>query len=222
MVDRNPSKSQSKLRHALEPLSLAEIQLAVKVLKEQTDKVTPTTRFVSVALHEPPKERILLCEAEHKDTTGIEREADVVLFDNGTNSCYEARLSLEGEGRVISLNYVPGVQPTMTIDEQVECEQAVLQSKQFQELIREHYGINDVSLVMVDIWSSGYYGQEEERTRRLARPLCFVRADPTDNGYTHPLEGLRPVVDLNLSKRHSETFLSFILFLLFSSGSDSY
>src|SRR5262249_3376359 len=51
---------------------------------------------------------------------------------------------------------------------------------------------------MVDIWSAGNYGSEEDRTRRLARPLCFVRTDPTDNGYARPIEGLRPVVDLNL------------------------
>ena len=205
-IDRDPSKSNSRLLHPLEPLSLGEIELAVQVLKEQTDKITPTTRFVSVTLHEPLKEKILLSEADHNDTARIEREADVVLFDNGKNSCYEAHLSLEGNGQVISLIQVPGVQPTMTIDEQVECEKAVLESKQFQELIREHYGITDVSLVMVDIWSSGYYGQEEERTRRLARPLCFLRSDPTDNGYAHPIEGLRPVVDLNLSKRNAETF----------------
>jgi primary-amine oxidase len=105
---------------------------------------------------------------DHTASASIQREADVVLFDNGTNSCYEAHLSLEGQGRVIALNHVPGVQPTMTIDEQVECEQAVLQSTRFQELLREHYSIDDVSLVMVDIWSTGYYGQEEERTRRLA------------------------------------------------------
>jgi primary-amine oxidase len=200
-IDLNSSKSNSRIRHPLEPLSLDEIELAVQVLKGQTDNITTTTRFVSVTLHEPLKEKILLFQADHEATARIEREADVVLFDNGTNSCYEAHLSLEGKGRVIALAHVPGVQPTMTIDEQVECEQAVLESKQFQELIREHYGINDVSLVMVDIWSSGYYGQEEERTRRLARPLCFLRSDPTDNGYAHPIEGLRPVVDLNLSRR---------------------
>ncbi len=51
--------------------------------------------------------------------------------------------------------------------------------------------------MMVDIWSAGNYGEEEESTRRLARPLCFLRSDPTDNGYVHPIEGLRPVVDLN-------------------------
>ena len=39
---------------------------------------------------------------------------------------------------------------------------------------------------------------EEDRSRRLARPLCFVRADPTDNGYVRPIEGIRPVVDLNI------------------------
>ena len=30
---------------------------------------------------------------------------------------------------------------------------------------------------------------EEDRTRRLARPLCFLRADPTDNGYVRPDRG---------------------------------
>ena len=51
---------------------------------------------------------------------------------------------------------------------------------------------------MVDIWSAGNYGSEEDRTRRLTRPLCFLRIDPTDNGYARPIEGIRPVVDLNL------------------------
>jgi primary-amine oxidase len=182
-------------RHPLEPLSLAEIELAVEVLKKQSDKITPSTRFVSVTLREAAKEKIL-----YPSNDILIREADVVLFNNATNSCYEARVSLENQGRLVSLEHIPNVQPTMTVDEQVECEQAVLRSVEFQKLIREHYGIDDVNRVMVDIWSSGYYGEEEERTRRLARPLCFVRADSTDNGYTHPIEGLRPVVDLNLSK----------------------
>ena len=88
----------------------------------------------------------------------------------------------------------------MTIDEQVECEQAVLASPEFKAALKKHYGIDDTSLVMVDIWSAGNYGSEEDRTRRLARPLCFLRTDPTDNGYARPIEGLRPVVDLNTMK----------------------
>ena len=85
----------------------------------------------------------------------------------------------------------------MTIDEQVECEAAVLASPEFRAKLKAHTGVEDTSLVMVDIWSAGNYGEEEESTRRLARPLCFLRADPTDNGYVRPIEGLRPVVDLN-------------------------
>ena len=86
----------------------------------------------------------------------------------------------------------------MSVDEQIECEQAVLNSKEFREAIRKHHGITDPSLVMVDIWSAGNYGSEEDSGRRLARPLCFLRSDPTDNGYARPIEGIRPVVDLNL------------------------
>ena len=85
----------------------------------------------------------------------------------------------------------------MTIDEQVECERAVLDSPEFRAKLKEHTGVDDTSLVMVDIWSAGNYGDPEDSTRRLARPLCFLRSDPTDNGYVRPIEGLRPVVDLN-------------------------
>ena len=51
---------------------------------------------------------------------------------------------------------------------------------------------------MVDIWSAGHYGGDDrDDGTRLTRPLCFLRADPTDNGYARPIEGIRPVVDLN-------------------------
>jgi primary-amine oxidase len=180
------------LTHPLEPLSAAEVQSAVGILKAQ-GKVTPTMRFVSVMLKEPAKELV------HTGKQGLAREALAVLFDNATNSCYEASLSLANKS-LLSWKHIPGVQPTMTIDEQVECEQAVLASPEFKAALKKHHGIDDTSLVMVDIWSAGNYGSEEDRTRRLARPLCFLRSDPTDNGYVRPIEGIRPVVDLNQMK----------------------
>jgi primary-amine oxidase len=176
--------------HPLEPLTAQEVGRAVGLLREH-GKVTPTTRFVSVSLKEPPKDTV---HSPGKQTPP--REAFAVLFDNATNSCYEAAVSL-ATGELLSHRHVPGVQPTMTIDEQVECEQAVLNSPEFKAALKKHYGITDTSLVMVDIWSAGNYGSEEDRTKRLARPLCFVRKDPTDNGYVRPIEGIRPVVDLN-------------------------
>ena len=177
--------------HPLEPLTADEVQLAVRLLKE-AGKVTPTTRFVSVALREPPKASVYAFDGTHPST----REAFAVLFDNATNACYEAVVSL-AKRELIAWKHIPGVQPSMTIDEQVECEQAVLASPEFRAALQKHYGVVDNSLVMVDIWSAGYYGEAEEANRRLARPLCFLRSDPTDNGYVRPIEGIRPIVDLN-------------------------
>jgi primary-amine oxidase len=182
------------MRHPLEPLSAAEVSRAVELLRA-AGKVAPTTRFVSVMLKEPPK------AAVHAGTgwAALPRLAAAVLFDNASNSCFEAELNLTA-GNVTAFRHVPGVQPTMTIDEQVECEQAVLNSPEFAAALKKQYGIADTKLVMVDIWSAGYYGNAEEKGMRLARPLCFVRADPTDNGYVRPIEGIRPVVDLNAMK----------------------
>jgi primary-amine oxidase len=180
--------------HPLEPLTPQEVQWAVSLLKS-TGKVTRGTRFVSVSLKEPSKDVVHQFTGEEP----LRREACAVLFDNESNSCYETTLSLT-DRKVLSWQHVPGVQPTMTTDEQVECEQAVLASEKFKAALKKQYGLDDTSLVMVDIWSAGNYGTEEDRTHRLARPLCFVRMDPTDNGYAKPIEGLRPVVDLNTMK----------------------
>lgn len=182
---------QSVNRHPLEPLSAAEIESAVRLLRS-LDKVTRTTRFVSVMLKEPPKELVHF----NSSHSAAPREARVILFDNDSNSCYEAELSLTNSA-LLSWRHVPDVQPTMTIDEQIECEQAVLSSPEFQAALKRYCGVEDSSLVMVDIWSAGNYGSDEDGTRRLARPLCFLRRDSTDNGYARPIEGLRPVVDLN-------------------------
>jgi len=181
----------SKIIHPLEPLGPQEVQQAIKILRD-SGKVTPTTRFVTVSLREPEKALVLAFDG----TKAPAREAAVILFDNATNTCVEATVSL-AQGSVASWTPVPGVQPTMTADEQVECEQAVLSSPEFKAALRRQYGVEDTKLVMVDIWSAGNYGSEEDRTMRLARPLCFLRMDPTDNGYAKPIEGLRPVVDLN-------------------------
>src|SRR5262245_37501277 len=121
------------IKHPLEPLTPQEVQLAVSLLKD-TGKVTKTTRFVSVSLKEPPKETV----HQFTGAVPIRREASAVLFDNGTNSCYETTLSLT-DRKVLSWKHVPAVQPTMTMDEQIECEQAVLASPDFKAALKKHY-----------------------------------------------------------------------------------
>ncbi len=176
--------------HPLAPLSAVEVQAAVALVKALPE-FSATVRIISIMLEEPEKASV------HFEGTNPDREASATLFDNATNGGWVAGLNLT-QNRVTSLRSMPvGAQPTMSIDEQVECERAVLTSPAFHAALKKQYGDIDPSLVMVDIWSAGNYGTEEDRTHRLARPLCFLRSDPTDNGYARPIEGIRPVVDLN-------------------------
>ncbi len=178
--------------HPLEPLSAAEVAQAVALLRD-LDIFTPTTRVISILLREPEKAYVY----ERRRESAPDREADAVLLDNGTNTATSVVLNLTA-GKVTAEKTAPaGSQPTLSVDEQIECEQAVIASPEFRAALERQYGISDTSLVMVDIWSAGNYGSEEDGTRRLTRPLCFLRSDPTDNGYARPIEGIRPVVDLN-------------------------
>ena len=180
------------LSHPLEPLSAQEVRAAVELLKSASE-FTPTTRIISISLREPCKSRVYA----PANTPGVDREADAVLFDNAKNTAGQVRLNLTSRSMVTWKYAATGLQPTLSADEQVECEQAVIHSAAFRDALQRHYGVSDTSLVMVDIWSAGNYGSKEDSSRRLARPLCFLRKDPTDNGYAHPIEGIRPVVDLN-------------------------
>ena len=179
------------VRHPLEPLTANEVQTAVQLLRSR-ERLSPTIRVISLSLKEPVKDAV----HQFDSTLPPPREAFAVLFDNASNSCYEATISLTAH-ELLEFRQIPGVQPTMSIDEQVECEQAVIQSAEFKQALKKHCGTEDTSLVMVDIWSAGNYGDPDEQGRRLARPLCFLRSDPTDNGYAKPIEGFRPLVDLN-------------------------
>src|SRR5258708_16082530 len=90
----NRSAAAISARHPLEPLSADEVRTCVELLK-QNGKVTPITRFVSVALKEPPKSRVYESNGEQPP-----REAFAVLFDNATNSCFEATISLADEALI--------------------------------------------------------------------------------------------------------------------------
>ena len=88
---------------------------------------------------------------------------------------YEAVVDL-GSGSVLRYEALPdGVQPPIMLDEFVECEEAVKRSPAFREAMKKR-GIDDVSLIMVDAWSAGHYGNEpaEDRGKRLVRAALLV------------------------------------------------
>jgi primary-amine oxidase len=186
------STALSTAAHPLEPLSAAEIVAAIAVLKAEK-ALGDRVRFISIALHEPPKSIVLSFEPGMP----FERAAFIIVLNNVSGNTYEAIVSLTAQS-VISWTHIPDVQPPIALDEFFDCESAVKADPDFQAALQKR-GITDMSLVCVDPWSAGWYEDDPEgdRGRRLSRALCWVRNNPTDNLYAHPIDGLIVVVDLN-------------------------
>ena len=111
--------------HPLEPLSAAEVERAVTLLRTLPE-FTPATRVISVMLKEPAKDLVHRWPAVETP----DREAEAVLHDPARNTCFHITANLT-TGALAPPRYAPpGSQPTMSIDEQVECEQAVLASEE--------------------------------------------------------------------------------------------
>jgi primary-amine oxidase len=180
-------------RNPLDPLEPAEIERAVAAIRKDTH-YRDSVRFVTVSLNEPPKEAVIRAGKGGE----IAREALLILLDNATGRGYETVVDLK-TGAVQRYDALPeGTQPSIMLDEFLECEEAVRQSAIFREAMKKR-GINDVSLVMVDAWSAGHYGNEppEDKGKRLVRALCWIRSEPNDNGYARPIENIVAVFDLN-------------------------
>ena len=176
--------------HPLEPLSPHEIERAVALLRSYS-AFPEYARFVCVQLHEPDKK----LANEYSIGTDWNREAFAVLM--AQNQTFEAIVSLS-RGEVSSWNHIPDVQPNLLLDEFFECEETVKAHPEFIAACARR-GVSDLGLVMVDPWSAGAYDDDEgagTEGRRLARAMAWVRAEPNDNGYARPLEGVAVYVDL--------------------------
>jgi primary-amine oxidase len=177
--------------HPLEPLSRAELSAAGAIIRGD-ERFPEGTRFVYLELAEPGKDVV------RGWTTGAawDRRAAAVLRNPRLRATYEAVASLRS-GAVVSWRQVDGVQPPMTAEEFMACEDLVRADPRWQEAMRAR-GVEDFSLVMLDPWASGYTGPDDDPAgRRLARPLSFVRSKADDNGYARPVEGLVVTVDLD-------------------------
>lgn len=179
-----------KTLHPLEPLTAAEICKAVEILR-LAQSLNSSARFAQVVLHEPPKEVVM----NYKESDPVFRKAFIIILDNATEKTFEAIVSITDE-TVESWTHIPDVQPGIMLDEFEECERVIKTNPEYLEALRKRE-IESAELVMVDPWSAGYFGIEEDEGKRVARALAWVRRFPNDNGYAYPLTGLIAVVDLN-------------------------
>ncbi|KAG5522081.1 hypothetical protein RHGRI_034327 [Rhododendron griersonianum] len=202
---RLPVMLRAQTRHPLDPLTAAEISVAVATVRAAgaTPEVRDSMRFIEVALLEPEKPVVALADAYFfppfqpsllPRTKGgpiiptklPPRQARLVVYNKKSNetSIWVVELSEvhavtrggHHRGRVISSNVVPNVQPPMDAVEYAECEAIVKEFPPFREAMKRR-GIEDMDLVMVDPWCVGYHSEADAPNRRLAKPLIFCRTE---------------------------------------------
>jgi primary-amine oxidase len=176
--------------HPLEPLSASEVEAATAILRSERG-LGDSWRFVFVVLHEPEKAALRAHGAE------LPREAHIVVRDKETRGVYEAVVSL-AEGRVLSLERQPGMQAPITAEEFMAIEDVVRADPDWWAAVQLR-GVTDPALCMLDPWAASHTSAEDDPgSRRICRPLTWVKASPEDHGYARPVEGLIVTVDMDL------------------------
>lgn len=182
--------------HPLDPLSLAEMQLACDIVKaaEQLDEYG---RFPVTELHEPPKAEVLA----YKPGDYYSRRAFVIAIDRTRSQTLEFVVDLR-EKRVesrkaLALQSAPYGQPPVMIEDFMNAERIVKDDAAWRAAVKKR-GLSDDDLerVQVDPFSAGAFDRPNENGRRLVRCVSYYRESLTDNGYAHPIEGVVAVVDL--------------------------
>lgn len=179
--------------HPLDRLTEAETTAAVEIVRGDA-RFGDRMRFGSVNLHEPPKDVVLGFQPGET----VSRAVEVILLDNADGSTHELVVSLD-DAAVTAWDRIEGVQPSVILDEFFECEAAIQNDPDFQAAMAKR-GITDMSLVTVDPWSAGNYGDPLESDHRIVRGLVWVREQEGDNQYARPIDGLSVLFDLAETK----------------------
>ncbi|KAL3575343.1 hypothetical protein D5086_023444 [Populus alba] len=200
-----PVMLRAQTSHPLDPLSAAEISVAVATVRAAgaTPELRDSMRFIEVVLFEPDKHVVALADAYFFPpfqpsllprskggpiipTKLPPRRARLVVYNKRSNETSlwivelsEVHAATRGghhRGKVISSQVVPDVQPPMDAVEYAECEAVVKDFPPFREAMKKR-GIEDMDLLMVDAWCVGYHSDADAPSRRLAKPLIFCRTE---------------------------------------------
>ncbi len=186
--------------HPLDPLTADEIWLVrgTVLQAEQYAAMARGARFITIELRDPEKADLearieSIEEGESPGGAPLDRLADVVLLDREDASTHEVAVDLEGP-TVVAWNRLEGVQPLAVVEELAEAEELVKHDPRFQAALARR-GVEDFDAVQIDAWPAGNFGDPSE-TGRLARCVAFLRPNPGDSEWAHPVEGLIALVEL--------------------------
>ena len=170
------------MTHPLEPMTPAEVETAVTVLRD-SGRVGEGGRFHRVALYEPTK----------NGSTNGDRCLELVVHQD--REVHEAVVSLTNQD-VLSWKTIDGVVPKIGFLEIAASMDACRKDEGFRAALAKR-GITDMAQVQIDVWPAGDFGREHEQGRRVQRCIAFHRPQWTDNGYARPIEGVMATVDVD-------------------------
>jgi primary-amine oxidase len=178
--------------HPLAPLTAAEIEAAASAVRAGMG-LGETARFVYLSLYEPSKHEVM---AFDEGGPVPDRLVRAVIRERAEHATYEGVVRLP-DGEVVSYQRVPGAQPSVMFEEFMAAEDIVRRDPRWQEAMHKR-GITNFDLCMIDPWSTPNVepgvGPDDGR---FVSPLTWVRDDPEDNGYAHPVDGVVTRVDLD-------------------------
>ncbi|MBE9605810.1 primary-amine oxidase [Acetobacteraceae bacterium H6797] len=181
-----PAQKGAGAAHPLDPLSPAEFQAIVSIIRG-SGLFESGILFETVELLEPSKEALA-------SGAPLPREARVNLFNKTADGVWRLTVSLD-EAKVLTCRFVAGVKPIIQLEQFLEIEGFVRADARFIEACRKR-GIEDMSKVCVDPWSAGSFGIPGEEGRHLCHTFAWLRLREDENFYAHPIEGLNAVIDL--------------------------
>ncbi|KAK3233064.1 hypothetical protein CYMTET_56619 [Cymbomonas tetramitiformis] len=191
---------------ALDLISSEEVVAVVAAIRDSSSPEAQSgLRFMECHLADPDPDHVVQVDLGVAPTTVIQRKLRVCTWNKVCNTTriwiVEMETLRDGrvQGHLGDSWVVPDVQPPTSAEEYEEVENAVKIDRGVIEALRRR-DITDMRLIMVDPWCAGYFGEEDAPSRRLSRPLIYLRTDselgPDDNGYSRPVEGIHVVVDL--------------------------
>ncbi len=174
--------------HPLDALTAPEIERAASIVRRE--RSTEDLLFATITLREPDKAVV----GTYRPGDPVDREVRCVVVD-GPNSIAEAVVSVTAD-ELRSWRSLPGAKPALLFTEIVDAMGVLHESEEWRDALAKR-GITDLSTVQIDPWPAGSFGDAAEDATRLTRVVSYLRHDPTDNGYAHPIEGLVAVIDLS-------------------------
>jgi primary-amine oxidase len=181
------------MSHPADPLTAEEMTAACAVVRAHRwpDPDTQQGLRFPVVATTPPSREVLRQWQPGQRTV---RRADVVVIDRVTGLVSEAVVDLD-RAAVEAWSDAPGANPVLLFDEALNAIVATTADPRWLAALARR-GITDITTVQVDPWPAGNFDLPGEAGRRLMRCLSYVRHNPADNGYAHPIEGLVAVVDV--------------------------